>query len=282
MESTAKSTRSIHIAILILMCIPIIWSIGTHIYTSIRFNAYNGNDSFIYWFVIRTLISILFLYMIFKRMYGIMLYLCVASVHGLTTSVIQWTTYHASFDTLSLIFSGLSLVKLVLMIILLNKEHKRFFNLRFTSTALEYPITYKRIRNLNILLTLLGLISFISVFAFVSNEPIVLYNGYVLFLSLLLIFTIIGTASNSKFQLLAFMFALIFISDVFHSSQSILLMAFAGNSNNGWDQIGTIIGLAVISFLLVFGILIFFILRSYLIERKNSAEMFLVKEDLLD
>ena len=261
--SSTKSTKVIQAVLLVLMCIQIAWTIGTKIY---NFELYkHARSTFWLNFSLRTLISLFLIVMIYKKKYGILLFLIVMYSFGFISSIVDWKNFKQS-TMIDYAFYLMHLSQVILMILLLHREDKRFFNLKFSSTEIEFPKTYKLIQGFNAAILIFMAIVLTIIFVVVKDVNILMYpfSGLWLFT---LSFFIIGLLKKSKFQLLAFACAGLIFFELFTTSPVFIQCITENNWGDSWPSTPKF-GLLGLLFILVFGIYLVTIIKKYTVEKR--------------
>jgi len=288
MESTkAKSNNILQICIIVLLLVPILWGLGERVYENELFQ----NKEYVYWYIFRTIISTSLIFLVYKKMYGILLFLIIKTAYQLLYSIQYYIFFPDKLETSDILFNILSLSALILMIVLLKREDQRFFNLRFRSSAVAFLKTSRLIFVFNLLYILLFVAAY-SVLLVLIGAPLerlfelknlihMILSPDFAFTVILIITTIIGYTKTSKFQNLAFAISMSCMMSIFFLYMNYSLFPFTESWNDqNWYLI--IIGIAFDAVMVGFGILLFFIVRSYLREKNLNDGINLSNSETLD
>ena len=278
MEPTAKSNKTLHILVITSLLLPVLWSIGVRIYNGTLFI----NEESIYWYIIRMLINCSFIFLVYQKMYGILLFLITSIFFNLLSSITSYILNPNQADYMDISFTILYLFSLGLMIMLLLRKKDRFFNLDFNSKQVTLKKTYHLIRIFNVIGVLVQitiacfiLLIYNTVTGIESTKFFeLLMNPEILMPLIALITVIIGFVSKPRFQNLTFAICLIYILNLFRGYSVYFFFPFTKNWSNPVEKDLVIIGCIVDSILLILGTFLFFIIRIYFKEKAELKNQF--------
>jgi len=267
----SRSNQGLYYALLILMSIPVLYFIGTGVY--------KGSDffrSYSIWTYINTAISIGFIALVAKRRFGILLFLIIPLIIStlyLLINALVYMRFYGYSDMMKTLFDLVKVASLILTFILLSKEKNRFFNLQFSSTAISLPQTYRLIKAFNITFLVVGGATILYILYEIDFQLIFLANEYALLYITTLVVTIIGVSNKSKLLNLGFAMALGELYLLFRENGQLLEVPFTESWSRGITGSLITYGIILGVILLIFGVFLIFIIRSYFKEKPLETRL---------